>query len=268
MLTQDEINGRIALLVGVVYKGLFPPISISDFKGFDEIIIDLDSIVSIVLSEDISEWKKEDKILLVKGLTDNFIFFLEKYIKDKFIKVYYNLKEYKTFTSIYPNWCKERQKRYKNKEVMEYVRKFIINKLEKLSEIKSNFSIIRCEDSPVIQMYKDLKIIKKSSIILSRDPHMVCLLAYYNITIFTGLVLLNRKTYYKERGYPYVHYSFIPAYYLIRGMKRNEYDGLQGYGQKKTQKLINENKIPIIKQNLPQITSINQYRKLFYLNEL
>ena len=151
---------------------------------------------------------------------------------------------------------------------MSYVKKFIINKLEKLSEIKTNFQIINCEDSPIIKIYKDLKISEKSSIILSRDPHMVCLLAYYNISIFTGLVVLNRKNYYKERGYPYVHYSFIPAYYLIRGMKRNEYDGLQGYGQKKTQKLINENKIAVMKQTLPAITSINKYRKLFYLNEI
>lgn len=268
MLTQDEINVRIALLVGIVYKGLFPPISISNFKGFDDIIVDLDSIVSIVLSEDISEWKKEDKILLVKGLTDNFIFFLEKYIKDKRIKIYYNLKEYKIFTEIYPGWCKERQKRYRNDEVMEYIKKFIIDKLEKLSEIKPNFSVVECEDSPVIKLYNDLKINEKNTIILSRDPHMVCLLAYYNIHIFTGIVLLSRRNYYKERGYPYVHYSFIPAYYLIRGMKRNEYDGLLGYGQKKTQKLINENKIAIMKQTLPAITSVNQYRKLFYLNEL
>ena len=71
-----------------------------------------------------------------------------------------------------------------------------------------------------------------------------------------------------EKEYPAVHHALIPSYFLIAGIKRNEYSGLPKYGKKKTDKLINENKIGIIKQTLPELEPVRPYRKIFYLNEL
>jgi len=33
-----------------------------------------------------------------------------------------------------------------------------------------------------------------------------------------------------EKDLPKIHYSFLPYYYLIRGMDRNEYKGIKGMG--------------------------------------
>ena len=53
-----------------------------------------------------------------------------------------------------------------------------------------------------------------------------------------------------------------------RGMKRNEYEGKKLYGKKKTEKLINSHMVEIAKQELEDISDVNIYRKIFYLNEI
>lgn len=267
-MTEEEINDTISLNNSIVYKILFPPESEGDFLNFDEIKIDLDSVLSVVFTVDMDNWSPERKIEFLKTIVQNFVYFLEKYIENNHLSIYYNLTEYKIFTSIYPNWCKDRQKRYNNIEIKNSVQKYIINKLIKLSELKSSINVIKCEDSPIIQIMKDLDKTTKRNIIVSRDPHMLCLLTYYDIDIYNGRYFLNRETYTMEPDCPGVHYSLIPAYFLIRGIHRDEYKGIKGYGKKKTDDLINKNLIKTVRSQLPQMEEVNKYRKIFFLKEL
>lgn len=265
-MKEEDIEKKIEIINTIIHKGLFP--DNIDLGEFEEIKLDLDSILSIMLSEDISEWSPENKLILTRNLVNNFIYFLERYVSNIHVTIYYNMKEYKKFTEIYPDWCKERQQRYLNKEIMDTVDKYIVKKLEKLQLIKPNFVVVDCPDAPILSIYSDLAATTKRVVVVSRDPHMLCLLPYYDITIFNGRYLVNRNTYYYEKDYCVVRLPFIPAYFMIRGMKRNEYEGKYKYGKKKTEKLINSHMVEIAKQELEDISDVNIYRKIFYLNEI
>lgn len=276
MFDEEMINTRkekeelrpVDLINSVITAGLFPKSKEINFFQYDEIIIDFDSILSLALREDLTEWTKEDRIYLSKILTNNMLYFLEQYIETSHISIYYNMEKYKAFSEIYPNWCIKRQQRYGNETIINLVHKLLIKKLEKLAEIKPSFSIIKCEDAPIMRIFKDMEHSNKSFIILSRDPHMLCLFAYYDVAIYNGRFIVNRSNYYLENEYPKVHYTLIPAYYMMAGISRNEYKGVNGLGPKKTNKLINENKLAVIKQELPEMENVNKYRKIFYLREL
>ena len=268
MLTEEEISKEIEWRNDVIYKSLTPYDGSGHFLDFDEIKMDMDSICSILFHIDSVDWSPEQKTELMKTIVQTFIQFLLTYIENNSITVYYNLDDYKIFRSIYPEWCKERLSRYHNMEIRNIVDKIVISKLKKLSEMKPNITVKQCEDSPILDIYKDMNNTNKKVVVISRDPHMLCLLAYKDISIFNGRYFVNRNNYFMEKEYPAVHHALIPAYFMIAGIKRNEYSGLPKYGKKKTDKLINENKIDIIKQTLPELESINKYRKIFYLNEL
>lgn len=265
---EEEIIKEIDIVKKIVHKGLFPASENRDFFDYECLKVDLDSVLSLLLKVDMTDWTQTYKNTLFKYISTSFIMFLEKYISRVHIDIYYNMNEYKKFVEIYPDWCKDRMKRYKNTEILNLVEKILIRKLEKLKEMKSNFDIIKCDDSPIISIHNDLKISSKSTVVFSRDPHFMCLLAYYNIAIFNGRFITDRFTYYMEKEYPKVHYLLIPAFYMLCGIKRDEYVGVKGYAIKKGSKLINDNKIAVIKQTLPELQEVNKYRKIFYLNEL
>ena len=264
-MKKDEAFDLISI---ILRRGLFP-LGEFTFHNYQEIIVDLDSYLSIVLKEDFDNLEKAKKIRILHDITGNMIEFLETYIDVAHIKFYYNMEEYKIFSSIYPNWCKDRQKRFKNESTINTIHKFLIEKFRKLSTIKHNFHLIKSPDSPIIQIFKDISLAKeKKYIIISRDPHYLCLLAYFDLSIYNGRFIVGNENYYLEDEYPKVSRSLIPAYYMIAGLPRNEYKGLEKYGKKNTVKLINNNIIPIIKQELELIEPVNKYRKIFYLKEL
>lgn len=265
---EDIINNKIDITAKIIHKGLFHGNDNIDYSNYENLKLDLDSILSVLLAVDLAGWSKGQKYVLFKKITFSFVMFLERYLHKVHIDVYYSMEKYKVFPSIYPDWCKERNKRFDNIELVELVNKILIHRLKKIQEMKSNFTMTKCEDSTIIQIYKDLELTSKSVIVFSRDPHIMCLLAYFDIGIFNGRFSVTRETYYKEKEYPMVHYSLIPAYYLIAGLKRNEYVGLNKYGKKRTEELINNNKVAVVKRELPIMKELLPYCKIFYLKEL
>ena len=180
------------------------------------------------------------------------------------------MEEYKYFTSIYPDWCKERQARYKNTLMVEFIDKIIITKLKELSKLKHNFNLIKCPDSPIISVFKDIDSNPdKNYLILSRDPHYSCIWAYHNIAIYNGKELVSRNDYLGfPEYYPTIHHTLIPHFYLIAGMKRNEYHGLDKYGPKKTLNLLKKEYTSIIDESNEIYEKISQYKNLFFLKLL
>ena len=257
------------LVYKILYRGLFPGSGEIEFFDYDELLLDMDSLLSILLTYDISEYNSDRRLEIAQTLVNNMVYFLEKYIGECNIKIYYNLDEYKKFPSIYPNWCKDRMNRYKYAVTIKFIKKYLIDKLRKVQEIKHNFMIIECEDSPILKIFEDIELASaKNTLILSRDPHYMCILCYHDVSIYNGRFIVNRDTYIHESEYPKVHYTLIPAYYMIAGMKRNEYEGIKLYGPKKTEKLINDNKVAIIKGTLPEIQEVLPYKNIFYLKDI
>lgn len=255
-------------LIGtVIFKSLFMS-GDRDFFGYDEMIIDLDSLLSLVMKDDLPEEKSERK-KLVNTITSNLAYFLELYITESKISIYYNLEKYTYFPSIYEDWCKDRMKRYKNENIRDFIDKFLISKLQKLAELKPNLDLVKCDDSPILDIWKKIDLHPdKKYIIFSRDPHYNCILSYHDISIYNGKYLIDRKLMLIEKDLPKIHYSFLPYYYLIRGMDRNEYKGIKGMGLKKVEALINTEYSLLMTQTHDVLTDINQYRKLFFLKEI
>ena len=263
---EKEYNDR-DVMYRIMYRGLFPPSDNIDFLDYEEIILDIDSLLSILFQKDISEYSSEIRLEIARTIIDNIVIFLDKYMNNSIIKMYYSLKEYTIFNEIYPQWCRSRSLRYKNSININFLKKYLIDKLKRIE--KHNFGIFECDDSPIIKIYQDIEMSShKKRIILSRDPHFMCLLCYFDIHIYNGRFIVNRDTYLYEEEYPKVHFSFIPAYYMIAGMSRNEYPGLPKYGPKKTVNLINNNKVAVIKGTLDIIKDVLPYRNIFYIKDL
>ena len=260
---MDNKISNIDLICSIVEKGLFSTI---DFTGYDEIIVDLDSVLSILLRENLDFYSSEDKKMLISKVLSSIRDFVSFYVTLSKVTLIYNMEKYKKFTEIYPDWCKERQIRYTNESVKNLLHKFIIKKLETAAEKSNKIDVIKTEDSPILYIYDALKYSDKKYLIISRDPHIICLFAYYDINIFNGRYTVNRNNYYLEKEYPHVHYTLIPACYLLAGIKRNEYSGIKGYSIKKASDLINKNKALTVKGELEQIKQMEQYKKIFYLN--
>jgi len=268
--TQKEENkGKIDLRKKIVRYGLFHPSPDIDFFKYKKIYIDLDSLLSLVLKDDI-ELNKETRNDLASYILEVFKDFFSFYKDTAQIYVIYNLAPNTSFMKIYPDWCKERYTRYENEMVMDFIKKDLLPRLRKFSKVVKNVEIIHAKDAVVLEVFKmvDYHNDAVNSIVISRDPHYLCVLAYYDINIYNGKNIINRDTYKDEREYPKVHYSLIPAWYLICGMKRNEYPGKNKFGPKKTDDYIENHKSTIIDESDFILEDIIKYKNLFYLSNL
>ena len=146
---------------------------------------------------------------------------------------------------------------------------YIINHLKKASDKINNFNIIKCDDAPIITIFRDIKLNPKLKyVVISRDPHYNCIMSYYDISIFNGRDLVDRGSLKYLKDLPDINYTMLPFYYLIRGMDRNEYKGVKLYGQKKTEKYINENLTTLITWEDPILEEVKPYKNIFFLNDL
>jgi energy-coupling factor transporter ATP-binding protein EcfA2 len=109
---------------------------------------------------------------------------------------------------------------------------------------------------------------KLKYVVISRDPHYNCIMSYYDISIFNGRDLVDRGSLKYLKDLPDINYTMLPFYYLIRGMDRNEYKGVKLYGQKKTEKYINENLTTLITWEDPILEEVKPYKNIFFLNDL
>ena len=256
------------LIKEIIIKGLFHINMDVNFYDFDKILIDLDSLLSIVIREELSS-DRDVRIKLAHTIADAINEFIEAYIDTNTINIYYNLNEYKVFSDIYPDWCKVRNDRFKNESIGGFLHKYIINHLKKASDKINNFNIIKCDDAPIITIFRDIKLNPKLKyVVISRDPHYNCIMSYYDISIFNGRDLVDRGSLKYLKDLPDINYTMLPFYYLIRGMDRNEYKGVKLYGQKKTEKYINENLTTLITWEDPILEEVKPYKNIFFLNDL
>jgi hypothetical protein len=256
------------LIKEIIIKGLFHINMDVNFYDFDKILIDLDSLLSIVIREELSS-DRDVRIKLAHTIADAINEFIEAYIDTNTINIYYNLNEYKVFSDIYPDWCKVRNDRFKNESIVGFLHKYIINHLKKASDKINNFNIIKCDDAPIITIFRDIKLNPKLKyVVISRDPHYNCIMSYYDISIFNGRDLIDRGSLKYLKDLPDINYTMLPFYYLIRGMDRNEYKGVKLYGQKKTEKYINENLTTLITWEDPILEEVKPYKNIFFLNDL
>lgn len=256
------------LIKEIIIKGLFHMNMDVNFYDFDKIFIDLDSLLSIVIREELST-DRDERIKLAHTIADAINEFIEAYIDTNTINMYYNLDEYKVFSDIYPDWCKVRNDRFENESIVGFLHKYIINHLKKASGKINNFNIIKCDDAPIITIFRDIKLNPKLKyVVISRDPHYNCIMSYYDISIFNGRDLVDRGSLKYLKDLPDINYTMLPFYYLIRGMDRNEYKGVKLYGQKKTEKYINENLTTLITWEDPILEEVKPYKNIFFLNDL
>lgn len=256
------------LIKEIIIRGLFHINMDVNFYDFDKILIDLDSLLSIVIREELSS-DRDVRIKLAHTIADAINEFIEAYIDTNTINIYYNLNEYKVFSDIYPDWCKVRNDRFKNESIVGFLHKYIINHLKKASDKINNFNIIKCDDAPILTIFRDIKLNPKLKyVVISRDPHYNCIMSYYDISIFNGRDLIDRGSLKYLKDLPDINYTMLPFYYLIRGMDRNEYKGVKLYGQKKTEKYINENLTTLITWEDPILEEVKPYKNIFFLNDL
>lgn len=261
---KEEMDVMVGVARQVVESGLFPKDN-SSFEHFSEILIDLDSILSVMLhlDLDVKDYVKAEYAEIIVSTLGSFI---GEYQSTSFIKIYYNMDEYKTFSTINSNWCEKRQLRYGESEMVTFIHKNLIRRLKVLEKNINNFKLVKCEDSPILKINEDIKLIKKPYLIISRDPHYTCLFLYNdNIHIYDGKHILNKENIRNIRSYPDIDYSLLPYYYLLCGMSRNEYSGMRGLGPKKTIKYLNENLSDILSETDDKLLSVIQYKDIFFL---
>lgn len=252
----------------VIEDTLFPE-DVNTLRDFTHIIIDLDSVFSVLLYLDDNP-DEDTKLSYLDVIVNHMGRFINLYQHKCFINIYYNMNEYKYFPSIYENWCKERIKRYKTSGIVKLIEDNLIKRLPILEKHISNFKFIKCEDSPILTIMKDIENIKDKIVIISRDTHYQCLFLYSdeNLYLSDGKRIFNKKTINdSQKGYFPVSYSLIPYFYLLCGDKRNEYKGIRGMGVKTTYKYIKDNLVNIAKDKDEKINSLKEYRPLFFLKE-
>ena len=265
---KKEEKKEFDLIKEILIKGLFHINMDVNFYDFDKIFIDLDSLLSIVIREELST-DKDKRIKLAHTIADAINEFIEAYIDTNTINIYYNLDDYKVFREIYPEWCKVRKERFSNESMVGFLHKYIISNLKKAANKINNFNVIKCDDAPVITIFNDIKLNPTLKyVIISRDPHYNCIMAYYNVSIFNGRDLVDRSSLKYAKDLPNINYTMLPFYYLIRGLDRNEYKGARLYGHKKTEKYINDNYETLITWENPLLEEVKDYKNIFFLNDL
>lgn len=273
---DEKENQKWDIIQRILFNGLFPKGEV--LLEADNLLLDLDSLLSILLSYELNELNQERRVEVAQSITSNLAMFLDKYMYDSKIVIYYNMEHYYKFTDIYPEWCLNRLNRYTHTSTIQFIKKFLIDKVEAISKIKPNISIQKCPDAPVLSIYKDINLNPDETyIIFSRDPHYICLLAYFDIRIWNGNDLIDRRSYLLIDKYPKVHYTLIPWYYTLAGMSRNEYKGVDGIGPQRAVKVINENKMKFIKTEIDDLNLsknpvivelIKKYKNIFYVKNL
>ena len=265
---MDENELRVSIIKKIIRTGLFHENPEINFLDYSKIYIDLDSLFSRLIDEDMPNDKdlRHEVVSSILNIFKDFMYFYAEHCR---IYLIYGFKRLEIFNKIYPNWCIERYKRYENEDVMKYLKNDLLKRLQKFTLAVSNVDMIEYRDAPVLEVLRDVKVSEDSNIlVISRDPHYLCILPYKNIDIYNGKNILNRNNYYTERNMTQLHYAFIPNWFLLRGDTRNGYEGIKGFGPKKADDYIQKNKTEILKGEDPKFKELEVYRKLYFLNEL
>lgn len=250
-----------------IKDGLIPSSPYINFTEFENIYIDLDSILSIFIAYEIPTDKEERMDLLISILS-YFKDFFHMYGESYTIYILYGFKK-EVFNEIYEDWQSDRIKRLFNKTVLDFILKDLVKRLSKIADKSRNIFVKEWKEAFVIDVLRDLEKYEDPSecILITRNIQSLCLLPYYNISIYNGSKIIDKYNYKNNKNYPHVDKSFIPAWFLIRGDLRNNYHGKPLYGVIKTDKYIRDNKIDCIDMESDFFKDIIQYKKLYFLKE-
>ena len=264
----SEEDKSLFLQKKILKTGLKHPNPGIDFSYYDKIFIDLDSLLSRLISE---ELPADDKIRaeLVSFIMELFADFFSNYSDEASIFILYGFKRNKIFDNVYENWNTERYKRFENETVVNFIHKNLLRRLKVYSKTVKNVTVLEYKDAFLIDVIKILDVVEKNAptLLMSRNPQTLCVLAYYNISIYDGKEIVDRKTYKLIKGNPTVHYSLIPHWFLLKGDKRNGYKGYYRMGPKTTDKYIEKNKEDVISFEDERMKSLEKYKKLYFLKE-
>ena len=62
--------------------------------------------------------------------------------------------------------------------------------------------------------------------------------------------------------------SLLPYYFMINGLKRNEYIGIKKFGKKRTTEYLKRNIESIIQENDNILSEVLNYKDIFFLNNI
>ena len=253
----------------ILTTGLFHPNEGVEFYNYDRILIDLDSLLSRLISEELPV-ETSIRVELIDFIMMSFTEFFKKYSNYSNIFIIYGFKKNKIFNDIYPEWNLDRYKRLENETVVDFIHNNLIKKLKSYSKKVKNVSIIEYKKAFIIDVLKILNVFGKEgfNLIISRNPQILTLLAYYNVFIYDGKDVIDRRTCKMIKGCPKVHHSLIPHWFLLRGDKRNGYKGYPRMGPKITDNYIEKHKADIISFTDERIKTVEKYRKLYFVKEL
>lgn len=205
------------------------------------IYVDLNSALSIIFRyENIND---EDIITFTRDAIENFLLTNLKFHSE--VILLYSLESSIVHTAIYPEWCKERDGRVRIVE-SDFIKKLLYS--FKRNEGKLKVRVVNTRGiHPAILIYKNELKYRTRSIILSRDCVFRCM-TLSNVVLWNGVSWINPSSSILdlpdkiELDDP--NFS-LPYYYTLRGDKRNEYKGFDGYGPVRTVAYLKQHRLKL-----------------------
>lgn len=266
---KERLDKIIEFKSRVLHTGFFHDIADINFYPYTHIYVDLDSYVSILLHPDL-EINKYTSTRLLSIMLENIADFIRLYYNDAYIIFYHNFSTYSVFQEYYPKWKSKRNKRLHNKEVLAIIQN-VISRISLFSKRIGNVDCIHSHDDIIVSIGKALQAIDKNEkvnpIVISRDPHYVPLLSRFDFAIYDGKEILHRRNYFKYEGFPKIPHIFLPYYYTLVGMKRNDYPGYKLFGPKKAYKYIVDNKLSVL-ENKDPILKDSKLKNIFTFKDV
>ncbi|MFW6015190.1 MAG: hypothetical protein ACOCRK_01985 [bacterium] len=216
-------------------------------EDYDVVILNLNSVFSTTFYENmVNEFLTDEKKMTeyVSSISEMFKLVLTSLRNKRVILVYSN--DVSNFTDIYPKW---RHNRYDNKKKNEFAKIIFEHFIDIFNQLKEASPLIEIIDTkefdPAVftHAFILLRDFKKEILLISRDRLDFLNLINENVTMFDG-----QETYTKDnfcdntvKKLPNLDIEFLKYYYTLRGIKKYDYPGVRGMGEKRTIKYIESN---------------------------
>lgn len=206
------------------------------------IYVDLNSCVSVLFRY--NDVNNPEVSTMVSNYMEKFLL---KYLETKTeIMILFTLEKSQAHIDVYPDWCKER---YERVDISKSG--FLRTLLLSLNEFSKKNPLVKVINTykvhPALIIYKTELNRRTKFCVLSKDYVFQCMIMK-NMSIWTGVNYIDMED--NPRQLPEDIEikdpdTMLPYYLAIRGDMRNEYDGIEGYGKKKTSKYIDTERIKI-----------------------
>lgn len=216
-------------------------ISNDEYKNAEISIINLNSVFSTTFYEEMMrELSDEDKLNdYVESVGEIFKMVLTHLSSHRIILVYTDQES--EFTEIYEDWKKSR---YENKEMNKFAKlvfKHFIEVFNKIKKVNPTIDIINTEEFyPTVFTHAFIRFrnIKEPIFLVSRDRLDFLNLINDNVILFDGQEFLTEENFdqHESKKLPNIDVHFLKYYYRLRGIKKYDYPGVRGKGEKRTLK--------------------------------